>query len=138
MKRTLAIGRFAKVLLLANAAFWLIFTVYFLANSRPYKPHRFGWEEPAPVFVFFGRAYPAERYMTPFMRVTRAVQWPSYYATYKLNGWLHTLDDGLYWAISPGGYSQLLECLLSFLQWYLVGSLLDRLRHGPTTNPSRS
>jgi hypothetical protein len=130
--------RFAKLLMLANVMFWLIFAGGFAFKSYPYKPHQPFFEERSPELIYFGRAlsYLENERLTPFMRVTFTVQKPSFYAASPLNFYFSRkgiVVDQLYGGISAGGYYLLLVCLLSFMQWYIVGLIIDltRMRLNP-------
>ena len=138
---------FARVMLLANTAFWAIFAVNFLVNSHSYRPHPPMFEEQAPLYAYYGRALPAEQYMTPLMRATRFLQWPSFYAARPYFWYFdkHGIDgERLYGGVSVTGYYLLIVCVLSFLQWYLVGRAGQKLWHkwssrttrGPSHAPS--
>jgi hypothetical protein len=122
--------RFAKLLPLANGLFWLVFAINFLLNSHPYKIHPIMFEEQAPLYTYYGRALPAEMWMTPLMRATRILQWPSivaarpYFWYFDRHG---IVGDRLYAGISVTGYYLVLVCAFSFLQWYLAGLLMDYL-----------
>ncbi len=125
--------RFAKLFMLANALFWLIFGVFFAFKSQPYRPHKPVFEERAPDLIYFGRAlsYLENEQMMPLVRTTLLVQWPSFFVARPLN-WCFSrrgiVVDHRYWGISVGGYYLIVVCLLSFLQWYLFGLFIDYLR----------
>jgi hypothetical protein len=133
--------RFTKLLILANGVFWLVFVINFLANSRAYKPHPITFEERSPLFVYYGRALPAEQYMSPLMRTTRTLQWPSlfsarpYFWYFDRHG---IYGEQLYGGISVTGYYVLIVCALSFLQWYVVGWLIDWVRNRTNVGPTRA
>jgi hypothetical protein len=132
---------FARLLLLANGLFWLVFAVNFVANSFAYKPHVKIFEEVSPPYIFGSRAFPFEQYMSPMMRATRIVQWPSFYAATPLNLYFShrgIVVDQLFWGVSVGGYYLLLVFLLSFLQWYLTGLLIDFLSRRLRTSRNRT
>jgi len=64
--------------------------------------------------------------MTPLMRTTRLMQWPSFFAAAPLNFYVSRrgiVVDDLFWGTSAGGYYLILVCVLSFFQWYLIGLL---------------
>lgn len=136
---------FARLLLLANVVFWIAFATNFLVNSRAYRPHPPIFEEESPLYTYYGRALPAQQYMTPLMRTTRLLQWPSFLAARPFFWYFdnHGIDgERLYGRISVTGYYLLIVCLLSFLQWYLVGLLIDYIRRhlnpGPTPRSANS
>jgi hypothetical protein len=76
---------FAKLLVLANALFWLVFAVSFILESDPYERHTKLFEEPSSPYIIWSRSFPFESYMTPLMRTTRLMQWPSFFAAAPLN-----------------------------------------------------
>jgi len=125
--------RFAGLLTLANALFWLTFVILFVAKSYPYRPHEKVFEELGPDYIYFGRALSAmeNEHITVLERTTQLVQGPSFYAARPYLWYCKSrgiVVDRLFWKISAGGYHLLLVCLLSFLQWYLVGFFIDYLR----------
>ncbi len=81
--------------------------------------------------------------MTPLLRTMRFLEWPSFFAARPYFWYFDThgiYGKQLYWRVSVTGYYLLIVCLLSFLQWYGVGWLLDRVRKrvklGPTDTSS--
>src|SRR5258707_5817772 len=128
---------FTGLIVLADVVFWLVCGVLFVAGSYESKPHKLAFEEATPSYIFFGRALREIDSGTgvslppPLMKVTRFIQRPSFIAAasyfWYFNGRGITVDH-LYWGISVGGYYLLLVCLLSFLQWYLLGLIIDLIR----------
>jgi len=133
---------FAKAFLLANGILWIMFFILFAFKGHPYKPHRPSFEEELPGYSYFGRALPIENeYMGPFLRTSRFVQGPSFYAGRPYFWYFNSHGitvDRLYGGVSVGGYYLLVVCLLSFLQWYLVGLLIDYVRKRINTRPTRA
>lgn len=120
-----------KALVLANVVFWVVFAVYFVAHSYPYEPHRMSFEEVAPSYVYCGRAFPVDEYMSAFMRATRLIQAPSFYAAEPFFWYFDKrgiVVNNLYAGVSVGGYYLVVVCLLSFAQWHLTGLLVDRFK----------
>lgn len=114
------------ILMLANAAFWLFFAVNFALVNKPYKPHVKHFEEESPPYIYWGHALPFEQFTAPFVRAAHLVEMPSFYAAAPFNlycSYRGIFVDNLYFGISEGGYYLILVCLISFLQWYLVGRL---------------
>jgi len=132
--------RFTTLLIGANAVFWLLFAINFAARSYTYHPHAKVFEEPSPPYIVFNRAFPFDKYMTPFMRTSRFLQWPSFKAVAKPYFWYfnnHNIDgDALYGGISVSGYYLLLVFVVSFLQWYAVGWLVERARKRTNLGPA--
>ena len=133
--------RFAKGFVLANAAFWVVFFLSFLAKSYPYEPHRPVFEEMLPSFVYFGRALPVHEELTGgVMRIARLVQKPSFvvsrpfFVPFNRSG---IVVSTLTYGISLGGYYLLLVCGISFLQWSIAGILVDFIKWRVTGSPSK-
>ena len=128
----------AKLLMAANGVFWLVFAGIFVMGSYAYKAHRLSFEEATPSYIFWGRALreidsgTGASLPPTLIKVTYAIQKPSalaarpFYWPFNRRGL--TVDEQ-YWGISVGGYYLLLVCLLSFLQWFLVGWLVRKLWH---------
>jgi hypothetical protein len=124
----------------------VVFAVLFVAGSYPYKPHRLVFEEATPSYIFFGRALREIDSGTgvslppPLIKLTYAIQEPSvlaakpFYWPFDSRG---ITVDRHYWGVSLGGYYLLLVCLVSFLQWYLVGLLADKFRRRLGAAPGR-
>jgi hypothetical protein len=133
---------FATLQVLANALIWLIFAVNFASESHPYEPHTKLFEEPSPPYIIWSRAFPFEKYMTPLMRTTRLLQWPSFYAAAPFNFYVSRhgiVVDDLFWGTSAGGYYLILVCALSFFQWYLIGLLANFIKRvGSSQEPKAS
>jgi hypothetical protein len=130
--------RFTTLLIFANCLFWLIFAIDFRSRTYPYKPHPPVFEEQAPPYIFWGRAFPTFEYLNSVMRTAHLVQWPSFYAAIPLNFYFSRrgiVVDHQYGGISVGGYYLVAVCLLSFLQWYLIGLFIDWIRHRLTHTP---
>ena len=124
--------RATTVLILANGVLWLVFVIHFVVVSQPYAPHEPQFEEFAPAYIFWGRAYPFEQYCGSWpMRATRLLERPSFYAAIPVNYFFSRRGitvDHLYGGVSAGGYYLIAVFLTSFLQWYLVGLIVDHLR----------
>jgi hypothetical protein len=121
---------------IANALYWLVFAILFAVGSYAYQPHRPRFEEITAAYVFFGRALKLLDTSTGiglpplFLRVTYSVQWPSVYAAGPFFWYFnrHNISvDHQYFGTSVGGYFLLLVCLISFLQWYLMGWMVQKL-----------
>jgi hypothetical protein len=128
---------FIRAALLVNGTYWFVFAILFAINSYPYAPHPMGFEEITPSHIFFGRALRPLNTGTGigvdprWVKITYLIQWPSARIA-RLFYWhfnQHEVAvDTQYWGISLGGYYLIIVCLLSFLQWYLVGMLFDYAR----------
>jgi hypothetical protein len=127
----------ARAMTIANSFYWLIFGVLFVLQTYPYQPHELQFEEPSPSYIFFGRALREINSGTGInlpprlMRVTVAIQKLSFIAArpsyYYFNERGITVDCQ-YWHISVGGYFLIVVCVLSFVQRYSLGLLLDLLK----------
>jgi len=138
--RSLGHFSFARLLTLANVVFWVVFAVFFAVKTYPYQPHKPVFEERSPEFIYFGRALSIleNEQVSPLMKTTLVVQKPSFYAARPLFWYFNSRGitvDRQYRGVSVGGYYLLLVCLLSFLQWYLVGFFIDYLRRRLTGKP---
>ena len=125
-----------RLTLLANLVFWIVFWMLFFAQSEPYKPHRPRFEEVFPYYIFFGRGLhmidPGTGAGLPpaLIEVAHAVQKLSFLAARPYYWYFDRrgiVVNELYGGISVGGYFLLLVMLLSFLQWYAVGLVIDWL-----------
>jgi hypothetical protein len=118
---------------MANAIFWLTFGIIFIATSSPYKPHEKLFEETGPEYIYFGRAQSALKNEQPtsLYLTVHWVQWPSFYAAKPFVRYCNKkglVVDDLFLGISVGGHLLLIVCVISFLQWYLIGFFIDLLR----------
>lgn len=128
----------ARLVMLMNGIYWMVFAFLFVATSRPYKPHQPAFEEVTPIHIFFGRALRQIDTGTGIglppllIKLTYAIQSPSVLASRPFYWYFdsHGITvDQQYWGVSVGGYYLLLVCILSFLQWYLVGWVVQKLWH---------
>jgi hypothetical protein len=126
--------RLSWLLPLLNLVFWLVFTVVFVMQSFPYRPHKPAFEEISYSYIFFGRALREIDSGTgvalppTLMKVTYAIQKPSVVAARPF--YLYTnsrgfVVDSMFFGVSVGGYHLLVVCLLSFAQWFLAGLVFD-------------
>jgi hypothetical protein len=142
---------FARLMMLANGIYWMVFAVLFVTGSYPYRPHRPVFEEVAPNYIFFGKALRQIDTGTGvglpprLITLTYAIQRPTVLATRPFYWYFDSHDitvDQLYWGVSVGGYYLLLVCVLSFVQWYLIGWVVQKLWHRwfshPTAAPSHA
>ena len=83
------------------------------------------------MYIYYGRALPAEQYLTPFLRSVRFLEWPSFFAARPYFRYFDShgiYGEQLYSGVSVTGYYLVIVCLLSFVQWYAVGRIVDYAR----------
>ena len=125
--------RVTAVLMSSNLILWVVWAINFVVKSQPYTPHVKVFEEYSPPYIFWGRAFPFTEYGSPVMQATKILQWPSFHAAIPLSYFFSQRGDfidKLYWRVSVGGYYLLLVFLLSFIQWYFVGWVIQKLWAG--------
>jgi hypothetical protein len=121
----------ARILLLANGLYWVMFGIEFAVHSVSWVPHALVFEETQPLYCYFGRGLPIEQWMAPYMRLTRLLQWPSFVVTKPFYWYFdsrHILGERIYGGISITGYYLVLVCIFSFLQWFVLGTFVDYVR----------
>src|SRR5882762_1706277 len=138
-------GKFVKVLLVANLCFWIYFAISFAQASYPFK--RDPWGHPAGTgYTFWGHsiAVVESGLVHPFFRIMFYVEFPSF-ALATLVARMFSpqlLLYGFFAGISKGGRLLLAVMLLSFLQWYFIGWVVQKLWHRwishPTAAPSHA
>jgi hypothetical protein len=132
-------GKFAKIALIANLCFWLCFWVAFFLAAQPYDPRPWG-HVPVDPYSFGGHAIGLTRSSLtyPFMQAAFWIEFPSFLiATLGQRTFFSSVSgDQVFAGISIGGYKLLVVMVLSFVQWYLIGWLGQKLwerwfRHHP-------
>jgi hypothetical protein len=121
------------ILAAGNCVLWIAWIGNFLVLSRPYTPHQKTFEEDSPSYIFWGRAFPPPANTSPIIRTVRLVEFPSFFIAIPVNYFFSSrgiVVDHLYGGISAGGYYLIAVFLLSFVQWYAIGWLLDWARKG--------
>jgi hypothetical protein len=132
-------GKFVSVLLVANLCFWIYFAISFAQASYPFK--RDPWGHPAGAgYTFLGHSIGVVEspFAHPFYQAMFWVEFPSF-AVARLGQNLlfpHVAGDQFFAGISEGGWRVLVVALLSFLQWYLVGWVGQKLWHRWTSHPT--
>lgn len=132
-------GKFMKVLLVANLCFWIYFWIAFAQASYPFRPDPLG--HPAGTgYTFWGHsiAVVESGLVYPFFKVVFYVEFPSFaLATLVARVFSpHLLLYGFFAGISKGGWLLLAVMLLSFLQWYFIGWVVQKLWHRWTRQPT--
>lgn len=138
-------GKFVKVLLIANLCLWVYFWTAFAHASYPFHPDPLG--HPAGTgYTFWGHsiAVVESGLVYPFFRIVFYVEFPSFaIATLVAQAFSpHLLLFGFFAGISKGGWFLLAVMAVSFLQWYFVGWVAQKLwrrwSNRPTTAPSQA
>jgi hypothetical protein len=132
-------GKFVRVLLIANLCLWVYFWLAFAKASQPYDPRPWG-HFPIDLYSFWGHAIGLTKssFAYPFVEAIFWVEFPSFlFVTLVQHAFFAKVSaDQFFAGISVGGYKLLAIMLLSFLQWYFVGWLGQKLwqkwfRHSP-------
>jgi len=116
-----------------SAIFWLAFA----QASYPYRPDPLG--HPAGTgYTFWGRSIGVtESGLTyPFFKAVFYVELPSFVIAVLVERVFDSqlLSPRFFVGISMAGWSLLATMLMSFLQWYLVGSVVQNLWHRRSTS----
>ena len=125
-------GRFVKALLVANLCLWIYFGIAFAQASYPFR--RDPWGHPAGAgYTFAGHSIGIVEspFTHPFYNLAFWVEFPSFALARGGQNLLfpQVTGDRFFAGISEGGWRLLTIALLSFLQWYLVGWLGQKLWH---------
>lgn len=125
-------GRSVKVLLILNLCLWFYFWIAFAHASYPFHPHPLG--HPAGTgYTFWGHsiAVVESAFTYPFFRVMFYVEFPSFLLATLVVGVFspHHLVNGFFLGISGGGWLLQAVMLISFVQWYAIGRLAQKLWH---------
>jgi hypothetical protein len=134
-----------KVLLIANLCIWIYFVVGFVHASYPYEPIH--WGHPSGTgFTFWGHsiALGEPGAVHPFFRLMFFAELPSFalawFAARVFDP--HLVSPAFFLGVSEGGWILIVTMLLSFFQWYLIGSLIQKLwsrwSKPLTSSPSRA
>src|SRR5271168_4153585 len=123
-------GKLVKVLLVVNLCLWVYFWIAFAQASYPFRPDPLG--HPAGTgYTFWGHsiAVVESGFVYPFFKVMVYGEFPSFaLATLVVRMFSpHQLINGFFAGISGGGWLLLAVMMLSFLQWYLIGWLGQKL-----------
>lgn len=132
-------GKFVKLLLIANLCLWIYFWIAFAQASQPYEPRPWG-HLPIDPYSFWGHAIGLTKSSLayPFVKIIFWVEFPSFLlVTLVQQGFLAKVSaDQFFAGISVGGYKLLVIMLLSFLQWYFVGWAAQKLWHRWSSHPT--
>jgi hypothetical protein len=123
-------GKYIRLLLIANLCFWIYFGVEFAHASQPYDPRPWG-HVPVDVYTFGGHSIGLTKSSLeyPFMKATFVIQFPSFLLMTLVQNvfFARVSADKFFLGISTGGYKLLAIMLLSFLQWFLIGWVIQKL-----------
>lgn len=117
-------GKFVKMLLIANLFLWVYFWISFAQASYPFR--RDPWGHPAGAgYTFAGHSIgiTESSFTHPFFNFAFWVELPSFaLARVGQNLLFPRVTGGRFFAgISEGGWRLLAILALSFVQWYFVG-----------------
>ena len=124
-------GKVAKLFLTANLCLWIYFWISFALASEPYQARP--WSHyPVDPYTYWGHTIGLTRSSLtyPFMKVAFCVEFPSFLMVALVQ---HALPDRMIYerivagGISIRGYELLTVMLLSFVQWYFVGWVGQKL-----------
>ena len=124
-------GKFVKVLLMANLCLWVYVWISFAHESYPFRSNPYG--HPAGTgYTFWGHSIGLlkSEFFHPFVNITHYVDFPSFaLATFVVREFSpHQLLFSWFAAgVAGGGWSLLATMLLSFLQWYFIGLVGQKL-----------
>ncbi len=123
-------GKFAKVLLVANLCLWIYFEIAFAHASYPFRHDP--WGHPAGAgYTFAGRSIGIieSPFTHPFFNLAFWVEFPSFALARGGQNLLfpQVTGDRFFVGISEGGWRLLAIVVLSFLEWYFVGWVVQKL-----------
>ena len=123
-------GKFVKVLLIANLCLWIYFWAGFVSASQPYDSRPWG-HPPVEPYSFGGHAVglTISIFSYTFMKVTYWAGIPSFaFVSVLMRIFLGRLPSDRFVAgVSVAGYKLLAVMIVSFFQWYLVGWAIQKL-----------
>ena|SRR5579864_714427 len=125
-------GKFVKVLLVANLCLWVYFWIAFAHASYPFRPDPLG--HPAGTgYTFWGHSIAVieSGLVYPFFKVVFYAEFPSFLLVTLVARVFspHLLLNGFFGGISGGGWLLLAIMPLSCLQWCFVGVVIQKLWH---------
>jgi hypothetical protein len=124
------LGKFVKLLLVANLCLWVYFLEAFAQTSQRYDARPWG-HPPVEPYSFWGHAVglTISIFSYTFMKITYWVEIPSFaFVTVTMRILFGRLpSDQLVAGVSLPGYKLLAVMIISFLQWYLIGGMIQKL-----------
>jgi hypothetical protein len=123
-------GKLVKMLLIANLCLWIYFWIAFARESYPFRHDPLG-HAAGTGYTFWGHsvAVVESGFVHPFFRIVFYLEFPSFaLATLVVRVFSpHQLINGFFAGISGAGWLLLAVMLLSFLQWYMIGRLAQKV-----------
>ena len=117
-------------MLIGNLCLWAYFWLAFAYSSQPYDPRPWG-HPPVDPYSFWGHAIGLTKSTLtyPFMKTAFWVEFPSFLSVaLARKAFLRGVSGDTFFAgISVGGYELLVTMLLSFLQWYFIAWVAQKL-----------
>jgi len=128
--RFLRLGKVQKTLLAANIGLWIYFVAGFVQSSYPFRSNPLG--HPAGTgYTFWGHsiAVVESGLVYPFFRVLFCAEFPSFlFATLIARAISpDLLINWFFLGISGGGWLLVAVMVVSFVQWYLIGWMVQKL-----------
>jgi hypothetical protein len=123
-------GKIAKLLLIANVCLWVYFWIAFGHASYAFRPHPLG--HPARFgYTFWGHSLTQVEsgLVYRFFRIAFFAEFPSFLLAMLVAHVLspHMLLNWFFAGISGEGWLLLAVMALSFLQWYFIGWVAQKL-----------
>jgi hypothetical protein len=124
------VGKLTKIVLSANICLWVYFWFAFAYAAQPYDQRPWG-HLPVDLYSFWGHAIGLTRSSLtyPFMKAAFWIEFPSFLsvALFRKAFLSAVSGDTFFGGVSVGGYALLVAMLLSFLQWYFIGWVVQKL-----------
>jgi hypothetical protein len=137
-------GRVVKLLLVANLCLWIYFAAAFAHAAQPYDSRPWG-HPPVEPYSFGGYVVGStvSIYSYAFMKITYWAELPSFVFVSAVMRLVfgRLASDRIFAGISLPGYKLLAVLIVSFLQWYLIGRIVEKVWRdrlslpGPSSTP---
>jgi len=133
-------GKLAKVLLVLNLCLWIYFWIGFAHASYSFHPDPMGHPSGTGYTLWgYSIAVVESSFVYPFFKIMFYAEFPSFaLATLVVRLFSpYQLINGFFAGISGAAWMLLAVMLLSFLQWYLIGRLGQKVwQQWPSPHPS--
>lgn len=132
-------GKLAKVLLVLNLCLWIYFWVSFAHASHSYDANRLGHPTGTGYTIWKHSIGLNESGLVyPFFRITFYVEFPSLVLAVLAARAFdpRQISPSFFLGISEGGWILILAMSLSFLQWYVVGWVLEKIWRRCVNHPT--